>query len=359
MRRSKLEEARGLRAAVAELARASGADHPRTVEARLALAEACRHVCEYDDPGQQEWEDAGTAELGKAVDSQVRTLGAEHPETLANREKLAMWRWALDPGHRDELVAELESIAAGRERVLGVRHRDTLETWKLLEGRLAEPGRSALRRRILEGWEAAFETGAVERTTAARRLAALYEEFGQPEQALAMRRWSVDHWGREAAERARRLGPVHPETVAARKEHALHVRWLGDAAEAGRLSERIAADQERFLGADDPATLHTRAENADRDHQYRLGDPGFIAAVEELITRVPDVADRRDLRFILMHAYHLRGRHDDLMALVTRYPLPEDEELEDDEPERDDAQDCRPSQDQRGMDRSSGTSAAE
>ncbi|MEU7868790.1 hypothetical protein [Dactylosporangium sp. NPDC049140] len=336
MRRSRLARARELQAAVAALERSHGPDDPHTLRTRIALAEACREAYEYEDPYQQEWDDAGTAELAAAVAGLARTLGPEHPETLVHRRTLAVWRSAP---FDDASAAELARIAEAQERVAGPAHPDTLETWDHVLFRARGPGRAALQERIRRGWrqviaDRARDLGpdAPQTSAARRRLAALCRDAGRDEEARTLRAEVVAASARVAAGRVRSLGPAHPDAVAARMAHARHVRWHGDADGAVRLLRQIAADQHRLRGPDDPGTLNTLIEVVSWTYRPDARDAGLLL---ERAYPVPGVtrAALAGLRYALLCAYVEAGREDDALALFARYPLAgDDDHLDEAEP---------------------------
>lgn len=63
--------------------------------------------------------------------AQTVLLGAEHPDTLRTRRNRAMV--ALDRGHVDASVAELQEVLVAQERVLGASHEETAQTRRNLE----------------------------------------------------------------------------------------------------------------------------------------------------------------------------------------------------------------------------------
>ncbi|MFG1991967.1 hypothetical protein ACGFJ7_18510 [Actinoplanes sp. NPDC048988] len=323
MRRSRVVEVRRLQAALAERERTLSADHPRTVRSRIELAGAYRSTPEYDDPGHAVWEDAAIGELAKAAESRARTLGPEHPDTLTVREELALVRWGAEGDREPRLIAELESIAAARARILGEAHPDTLETLSRLEF-WSSPGpvRSALRKRILRGWrEAAAGPDDIGTLRARARLAALHRRFGDEGAARALFGQVAAACERIVADRARDLGPVHPDTVAAREEHARYVRWPAGPDEERHRKRGIAGDLERLLGPDDPRTLRALIRLAAETPP----DEGLLARAHAVLGR--DDEDVALLRAHLVVAYAVRGREDEALALVARYPVAADDDV--------------------------------
>ncbi|MFG3019489.1 tetratricopeptide repeat protein [Streptomyces sp. NPDC048254] len=84
-----------------------------------------------------------------------------------------------------------------------------------------------------------------------------------------------------AAERARLLGPDHPDTLASRYEIAFTLSRTGRAADALREYTEVARARERLLGADHPDTLAVRQETA-----YVLGQLGRHFEAHQAYTAV-------------------------------------------------------------------------
>ncbi|MEU9454089.1 serine/threonine-protein kinase [Streptomyces sp. NPDC048277] len=84
-----------------------------------------------------------------------------------------------------------------------------------------------------------------------------------------------------AAERARLLGPDHPDTLASRYEIAFTLSRTGRAADALREYTAVARARERVLGADHPETLAARQEMA-----YVLGQLGRHFDAHQVYTAV-------------------------------------------------------------------------
>ncbi|MFJ9904711.1 tetratricopeptide repeat protein [Streptomyces sp. NPDC101152] len=104
-----------------------------------------------------------------------------------------------------------------------------------------------------------------------------------------------------AAERARLLGPDHPDTLASRYEVAFTLSRTGRAAEALQEYKHVAAARTRALGADHPDTLAARQEMA-----YVLGQLGRHFDAHEVYRSVLAARERE------MGAEHpdtLRCRH--------------------------------------------------
>ncbi|GAB2961719.1 hypothetical protein GCM10023080_022580 [Streptomyces pseudoechinosporeus] len=84
-----------------------------------------------------------------------------------------------------------------------------------------------------------------------------------------------------AADRARVLGPDHPETLLARSDHAYYLGEAGKHEEAARLQADLAADHLRVLGPDHPETLRAR-----HNHAWNVGETGERGEAARLLTEV-------------------------------------------------------------------------
>jgi hypothetical protein len=344
MRHSELARVRDMQAALAAQEQQLGADDPRTVDSRIRLVEAYEQLPDHDDE-QRSWEELAAAEMAKAVDSRVRTLGPNHPNTLTIRYKLAFLQYHLtmnDVQHgaagRADLVAALRGIADDRARVLGPTHPDTLQSWDMLSHHCPEPERPGLRERVVRGWEQVLaererRLGPDDPETLAvlLQLAAQYRNRrAEDAQKLAQR--AVAGWERITAERTRRLGPVHPDTVAARERHLeLHDAYVRSG-DGKRLFEAIVADHERLLGPDHPRTLRAQIKLLGWSGMPGDEDPQCAALAERLIDRVqavlgPDHEDFRKLRYLLMATYIFAGRPDAADAVRRHYPSPSDNDF--------------------------------
>jgi hypothetical protein len=204
-----------------------GPDDPRTVASRLRLVDA---YADLENAGDDRDMDARTAvELTKAVDSRIRTLGSDHPDTLSVRYDLNLLRLRQAVTHRldrqDELETEFRSIADASARTLGHAHPMTLRAWGRLSVVCSEPERSVLGARVVRGWEELLAeqeqrlgTDDPQTLETMGRLVAMYrDDRGDEAQRLAER--MTAGWGRVAAALSRDLGPVHADTAAARERH--------------------------------------------------------------------------------------------------------------------------------------------
>ncbi|MGW2544022.1 tetratricopeptide repeat protein, partial [Kitasatospora sp. NPDC001574] len=179
-----------------------GADHPETLAARGRLAELHARV---GDP-------ARAVELCRAVVAdRSRAQGPDHPAVLADRHSLAhAYRKAGDHGRA---VEEFRTVVTERARVLGADHPDTLA------------GRAGL---------------AYALQVSGHRLEAV-AEFELLQEDLV-----------------RVLGPDHADTLAGRNSLAYAQLTAGEHRLALTLYAQAVTDRTRVLGADHPDTLTSR-----------------------------------------------------------------------------------------------------
>ncbi|MEV0444816.1 tetratricopeptide repeat protein, partial [Streptomyces spectabilis] len=187
------------------------------------------------------------------TDAALRHLGADHPDTLAARGDLALWR-----GETGDAVGAAQACAelvADRTRVLGADHPDTLATRGNLARWRGETGDAV-------GAAQACAELVADRTrvlgadhphtfTTRGNLALWQGQTGDAAGAAAICAELV-------ADRTRVLGADHPHTLATRNNLALWQGETGDAAGAAAICAELVADRTRVLGADHPHTLATR-----------------------------------------------------------------------------------------------------
>jgi tetratricopeptide (TPR) repeat protein len=221
-----------------------GADHPDTLASRNNLALALRAL------GRLKEAEAEHRAVRNALE---RVLGPEHPHTLTSRGDLA--RVLRTMGRLEEAEAEHRAVAEALERVLGPEHPDTLAS----RGDLA---------RVLQAMGRLREAEAQHRAILDMRLRLLGPEHPS---ALASRgsRASVLHeLGRfEEAEtehrtvldvRIRLLGPEHPRTLTSRGDLARALHALGRLKEAEAEHRAVLDIRRRVLGAEHHRTLASR-----------------------------------------------------------------------------------------------------
>jgi tetratricopeptide repeat protein len=326
---------------LADQERRLGEDDPLTVATRIRLGEAYSQLPGMDDEREdiRLWERLAVAAMHRAFRSRVRTLGLDHPDTLAVRVQLAYARFTAvmnDDRHnragKAALAATLRGVAEVRERTLGPDHPETLESWTVVLLVSRSPERERLQQRIVEGWRHVLaghdhDPDHPESLEAMLRLANLVLD----DERLALRLRVAAGWARVAAERIDRLGPLHPDTLDARERHVtLHTAFVRH--DDGKvLYEAIVADHERLLGPDDPRTLHARIELLRHSGMPGNYDPRIIADAERLLDRIRTVLgtghdDFGMLRYLLVSSHMIAGRFDAAEEVRTNFPSPSDDE---------------------------------
>lgn len=185
------------------------------------------------------------------------TLGAEHADTLAAMNNLALTLRELGDNAR--------AIAVGRQllevsrRVLGNEHQHTLVTMGNLASALQDEElfseALALKKEVLESRQRTLGADHPETLAAMNNLALLLEQLGEIEQAFELQK--------QAFLRALEiLGPKHPDTLLAMNNLARFYGTLGDWEEAQRLQERVLAEFLESHGPHHPKTLTLRSQLA-------------------------------------------------------------------------------------------------
>jgi hypothetical protein len=179
--------------------------------------------------------------------------GADHPEALRVRSRIAHWRQAT--GDVVGAFAALEALAAECIEVLGPAHPLTFAVRVDLAKRQGECGDDAGAARALEGIIEEQE----------RALGP--DHPGLLEARFSLARWRgragdatyvVDVLGALLEEHVLRLGPNDPATLAVRSSIARWQGRTGDIAGAVAAYERLRADRAAVFGARHPDTLNAR-----------------------------------------------------------------------------------------------------
>jgi tetratricopeptide (TPR) repeat protein len=122
--RSMLEAAQSeFAAALASRERTLGMDHPDTLASRNNLASVLAQRGELAEAESQ---------FRALMEDQVRVLGSEHPDALASRNNLASV--LAQRGELAEAESQFRTVLDTRQVVLGPEHPDTLTTQALLTG---------------------------------------------------------------------------------------------------------------------------------------------------------------------------------------------------------------------------------
>ena len=233
---------------LASCERTLGAEHPHTLAIRCNLAV---RTGQAGDPA------AARDQLAELYPACEEILGPEHPYTLTAGHALASWTaLAGDPAAARDLVAELLPVS---ERVLGAEHPETLTA----SGSLAR-------------WTGQAGDPAAARDQLARLLPVHNHALGQEHPDTLIIRQNLAGWTGLAGDpvtardqyaallpvRERVLGPEHPNTLNTR--HFL-AEWTGKAgapAAARDLLADLLPIRERVVGPDHPDTRITRRDLA-------------------------------------------------------------------------------------------------
>lgn len=235
------------------------------------------------------------AELAATVAASEREFGGDHPRTSDARMRLGLGY--REAGRDEDARVEMERVVSDRGRVLGPDHPDTLA--------------------------ARHELGLTYVDLSIRNGGA----------GLAV---AIETLEDVADRRARALGPSHPDTLATWTSLAhLYGQALrhDDASAVWQRVvagwEQAVADHERLLGPTHPGTLRTKVRLVSAYLEGGYDIAGAIDLGERIIDEVCTVLgaqhdDLRSLRRALVLAYAMTARTDDAMAVVARYPLPDD-----------------------------------
>jgi tetratricopeptide (TPR) repeat protein len=253
----------------------------------------------------------------RAVDLATALLGAEHPDTLAARDNLALSYWSA--GRIADAIALQEQVLADRERLLGPEHPDTLTARTNLATSYWSAGRTAdaiaLQEQVLADRERLLGPEHPDTLTVRNNLATSYYSAGRIADAIALQE-------RVLADRERLLGPEHPDTLTARTNLATSYGIAGRSTDAIALLRRVLADRERLLGPEHPDTLGARNNLA--LSYYSAGRiANAIALQERVLTDFerllgPEHPDTLTARANLATSYYSAGRIADAMALQER-----------------------------------------
>ena len=236
--------------------------HPRTAD---ALAHALWYAAELGDP-------QAALSLSDAVNLLDKTLGSDHPRTLAARGNLAVAYQSA--GRLDQAVLLFEQVLAAHEHVLGPDHPGTL--------------------------------------AARNNLAGAYESAGRPDEA-------IDLFERTLEDRKRALGENHPDILTLRNNFAFAYRSAGRLDKAIPLFKRNLEDREHLLGSDHPDTLTSRNNLALAYQSAGRLDEAIDLFERTLADRLrvlsPDHADTLTSRNNLASAYKSAGRPEQAIGL--------------------------------------------
>jgi tetratricopeptide (TPR) repeat protein len=212
------------------------------------------------------------------VETSMRELGAEHPDTLMSMNNLAMTLQAQgDFGGAHALQEQVLNI---RQRVLGTEHLDTLTSMSNLAMTLQAQGdfggARALQEKTLDIRQRVLGAEHPHTLTSMNNLAATLQAQGDLGGAHALQEKVLDI-------RRRVLGAEHPNTLLSMNNLAMTLHAQGDLSGARALQEQVLAIQQRVLGAEHPNTL-TSMNNLALTLQAQGDLDGARALQEQVLT---------------------------------------------------------------------------
>ncbi|KAF8458481.1 hypothetical protein BGX38DRAFT_570907 [Terfezia claveryi] len=181
-----------------------------------------------------------------------KVLGVAHPDTLATAHGMALVY--LQQGQYDKMLEWYGRVLAGSEKSLGVDHPTTLATVNMMAMVYTRQGQydKALQwyGRVLAGWEKSLGVDHPTTLAMVNMMAKVYTQQGQYDKAL---QW----YGRVLAGREKSLGVDHPTILATVNMMAMVYTQQGQYDKALQWYGRVLAGREKALGVDHPTTLAT------------------------------------------------------------------------------------------------------
>ncbi|MFJ7271273.1 tetratricopeptide repeat protein [Streptomyces sp. NPDC099050] len=213
---------------------------------------------------------AAVQHLQQVTNTANHCLGPDHPDTLASRSNLALWRG--EAGDTAGAADEGAALLADRLKVLGPDHPDTLTTRSFLarlRARAGDPAGAAEEGvALLEDYLRVLGRDHPHTLTTRNNLAIWLGEAGDPAGAAAALAALVE-------DHLRVLGPDHPNTLSTRNNLAGWRGSSGDPAGAAAEFTALLKDHLRVLGPDHPITLATRFNLSHL--RGKTGDPAGAA----------------------------------------------------------------------------------
>lgn len=216
---------------------------------------------------QGHYRDAATI-LQAVVETRTSVFGAEHPDTLRSRSRLAYAFWR--EGRYSEAEAAFRKLIEIEENVLGANDPDTLWSHNGLAIALDDEGKHA------------------DAETEHRRILELRQKV---------------------------LGPRNPDTLRTRNNLGLALNRQEKYAEAEKEFRDLIPDEENILGPEHPETLRSRSNllvtlgNQNKDKEAETGFRELIATEEKVLG--PEHPDTLRDRNNLANALGKEGRFDE------------------------------------------------
>ena len=206
-----------------DVARTLGLDHPETLASRHSLAGAYREAGRVDE---------AIPLYKENLEDFTRLAGPDCPHTLSARGTLAgAYR---DAGRLDEAIPLFEQNLDDVARTLGLDHPETLASRHSLAGAYREAGRVdeaiPLYKENLEDFTRLAGPDCPHTLSARGTLAGAYRDAGRLDEAIPLFEQNLE-------DRTRTLGPAHPVTLTSRNNLAGAYRAAGRIEDADMLFE--------------------------------------------------------------------------------------------------------------------------
>ena len=218
----------------------------------------------------------------KVLNTRNRTLGGEHPESIAAMTNLATTNRDLGKYIEAERL-EIQVLDASN-RILGVEHPDTINAMAHLAATSQKMGKyteaEKLKMQVLDASNRIFGVEHPNTITPMANLAAIYHDLGKYTEAEKLQIQVLDA-------RNRMLGVEHPETIRAIANLAVTYQNLGKYMEAEKLGMQILDARNRILGVQHPDTIRAVANLAATYHHL-----GKYTEAEKLKIQVLDARKR-------------------------------------------------------------------
>jgi len=262
--------------------------------------------------------------LGKVVASRRRSLGEEHPDTLAAKNELGKVYAAQ--ARRKQAEELFHQVLDSRRRSLGAENPKTLEAMNNLATVYRDQGRWNEAEKLNDRAIASYRRTLGERNPDALKVmenqANLYALQGRLEDAEELSRKVLET-------RRRVLPPDHPDTLASMTSLAIIVSQRGRLQEAEDLDRRALEISQRTLGREHPDTLmyrmnlanvlYERNRLAEAETMYDqilaaytrnqgLEHPDTIAAMNNLAAILQDLGRLKESEALLRKAYGISNR---------------------------------------------------
>jgi len=189
----------------------------------------------------------------QAMDTRLRVLGQESPDTLASEAQLT--RSIYQEGRYAEAEKLGRELLGVQSRVLGTNNRDTLNTESDLAKTLVEEGLFAdaekAERDALERQQHSLGPDDPDTLESVSRMAVILTDEGRLGEAENLHRQNLEA-------RKRVLGPEHVKTLQSMGNLGIVLMWEGKNAESEQLLRQELEVELRVLGPEHPKTLSTK-----------------------------------------------------------------------------------------------------